>query len=191
MDARARKVRAGATLGLIALVPPLSRVWEARLTTHLLVQYPLLIGAGVLLGTALARGRQARWTAPAALLGAALALGFWLLPRWIDAALTTPPAGLLKAGCLFALVGLPLGWGWTQAGPVLRGFAWANAVSMLAVMGWLQLAVPTRLCNRYLLDDQRQLGMALVVLAALTLSAGLGRAMSGRQTRSAESAVRA
>lgn len=191
MGIRAPRFTTGAALVLIALLPPLSEVWEARLTTHLLVQYPLLIGAGALIGAALARSRQARWTAAAALLGAALALGFWLLPRWIDAALTTPLADIFKAGCLFALVGMPLGWGWTQAGPVLRGFAWANAVSMLAVMGWLQLAVPVRLCNRYLLGDQRQLGTALVVLMALTLTAGLGRAMVNRQTGPAGSAVRA
>lgn len=181
MDARTLWFIAGATLVLMALLSPLSRIWEAHLVTHLLVQYPLLIGAGSMAGAALARTRNARWTAASALLGAGLALGFWLLPRSIDAALAAHLPDMVKAGCLVVLVGLPLGWGWTQAGPILRGFTWANAIAMLIVMGWLQLAVPVRLCNRYLLGDQRQLGLALLALAALMLAAGLGRVMLGRR----------
>lgn len=175
----ARAALAAAALVLVALVPPLAGIWQAHLTGHLLVQYPLLIAAGASAGTALAGRYRARWTAAPALLGAALTLAFWLLPRWIDAALAAPLTDMVKAGCLVLLVGLPLGWGWRQAGPVLRGFAWANAISMLAVMGWLQLAVPARLCNRYLLGDQRRLGLALLVIAALLLAAGLGRVLIG------------
>ncbi len=191
MDARTLRFTTGAALVFTALLPSLSQIWQARLITHLLVQYPLLIAAGALAGTALAHTRRARWSAAPTLLGAALALGFWLLPRWIDTALAARLPDMVKAGCLVALVGLPLGWGWIQAGPVLRGFAWANAISMLAVMGWLQLAVPTRLCNRYLLGDQRQLGLALLALAVLVMAAGLARAMlCGRQESPAGSAVR-
>lgn len=179
MDSRALRLAAGFALILLALLPPLSAIWQARLLTHILIQYPLLIAAGALAGAALAHAWPARWSAAPALLAAVLALIFWLLPRWIDAALATPLADLAKAGCLVLLVGLPLGWGWTQAGAVLRGFAWANAISMLVVMGWLQLAVPARLCNAYLLDDQRQLGVAILMLAALMLTIGFGRVMLG------------
>lgn len=170
----------GVSLVLIAVLPPLSPVWQAHLTTHILVQYAFLVGAGTIWGAALAGVRRAYWSAPAALLAAALALAFWLMPRWIDAALAAPMVDLVKAVCLVGLVGMPLGWGWTQAGPVLRGFAWANAVSMLAVMGWLELAVPARLCNSYLLSDQRQLGLAFVSLALALLVAGLGQVLLGR-----------
>jgi hypothetical protein len=37
---------------------------------------------------------------------------------------------------------------------------------MLLIMGWLQQAVPQRLCNAYLISDQRALGLGFVVLAA-------------------------
>lgn len=181
MNARALRFTVAAALVMAALLPPLSQFWQARLITHLLVQYPLLIIAGATAGAALARSRETHWTAAPALLCAAFALGFWMLPRWIDAAVESGALDLLKAGCLFALVGLPLGWGWALAGPILRGFVWANVISMLGVMGWLQLAIPARLCNSYLLADQRQLGLALLMLAGMMLAAAFGWAMQGHK----------
>lgn len=162
----------------VALLPPFSGLMEARLVTHLLVQFPLLAGGGALFGTALGCGRPVRWTAPPALLAGVIALAFWLLPRWIDAALGDPWVNAAQGACLVTLAGLPLGWGWAQAGFVLRGFALANAASMLAVMGWLQLAVPVRLCNNYLLSDQRDLGLGLLALAGLLILSALARALT-------------
>src|SRR5690606_27986821 len=112
------------------------------------------------------------WTAAPSFLMALFALGFWLLPRWIDAALIDPVAATAKAATLVLLAGIPLGWGWAQAGPILRGFVGANAAAMLLILGWLQQAVPQRLCNAYLIGDQRALGLGMLLLAAwLVLSA--------------------
>lgn len=108
-----------------------------------------------------------------------LSLAFWLLPRWIDAAVADPLVNAAKAVCLVLLAGIPLGCGWRLAGPVLRGLVWANAASMLAVMGWLQLAVPVRLCNSYLIDEQAVLGRMFLLLAATMVLAGLAAAMIG------------
>jgi hypothetical protein len=161
-----------AALIMLALLPPLSSWLTARLATHILGQYLLLASGGALIGTVLGRRADARWTAAPALLVALFTLGFWLLPRWIDAALVDPLAAATKPLALVLLAGLPLGWGWAQAGPLLRGFAVANGASMLLVMGWLQQAVPQRLCNAYLLSDQRTLGLGFLVLA-VTLIAGV------------------
>ncbi len=161
-----------AALILLALVPPLSSWLTARLATHIFGQYLLLVVAGALLGSGLGGRLRAAWTAAPAFLLAAFALGFWLLPRWIDASLTDPVAAAAKAATLVLLAGLPLGWSWTQAGPVLRGFVVANGASMLLIMGWIQQAVPQRLCNAYLIGDQRALGLGFLLLAA-ALPAGL------------------
>jgi hypothetical protein len=170
---------AAAALVALAVSPPLAAWLEARLVTHILGQYPLLAGAGALVGAALARRRRMPWSAAPALLAGVLTVLFWLLPRWIDAALADPSAALAKAVSLAALAGLALGWGWAQAGPVLRGFVLANAAAMLAVMGWLQVSLPQRLCNSYLLAEQIRFGHALLALAALILAGGVTAALAG------------
>ncbi len=177
------RIGLGAVLAAAALLPPLAGLLEGQLVTHLLCQYPLLVGGGAMIGATLALTRLANWTAPSALLAGTLACVFWLVPRWIDAALADQAVNAAKAVCLVILAGLPLGWGWAQAGPVLRGFVWANATAMLAVMGWLQLATRIRLCNSYLLSEQRDLGLALLTLAILALIAGMSRAMLGQWGR--------
>lgn len=151
---------------------------------HLLVQYPLLVGGGVLIGMTLAAEAQRRrrplgWTAAPALLGGILALAFWLIPRWIDAAVGNAGADALKAASLVLLSGLPLGWGWRLAEPILRGLVWAHAAAMAAVMGGLQLSVPLRLCNAYLITDQAQTGRAFITLAVAIIILGLARALWG------------
>lgn len=169
-----------AALILAAALPPLGPLLEARLPTYILGQYPMIVAGGALIGVRLSRGRAARWTAAPALLAAVLMLAFWVLPRWIDASLANGVVRAAKVASLAALAGLPLGWGWVQAGPVLRDFLIANAATMLAVMGWLQLAVPARLCNAYLLSDQRALGAGMLVVAGALVAGLYAAALSGR-----------
>jgi len=170
------QIALGLALIAVAVMRPAAALLEARLTTHILVQYPLLLGGGALIGSALSGKRALAWTAAPSLLGGALALAFWLLPRWIDAAQADIWVDAAKAVTLAGIAGLALGWGWAQSGVVLRGFALANASSMLIVMGWLQLSAPLRLCNAYLLSDQRMLGWGLLIAAAAPVLAILLRA---------------
>lgn len=169
----------GLAVALAALLPPVADLMQARLPVHVLIWIPAVAGGGALAGAAAARGRPAGWTAAPALLGGAVALCFWIIPRWIDAALADPATALARAATLVVAAGLPLGWGWAQAGPVLRLFALANAASMLAVMGWILLVAPARLCNSYLLGDQRDLGLGLIVVALALVATGVLRAMAG------------
>ena len=168
-----RQVAIAASLIALALIPPVAAWLESGLVSHLFGQYPLLLGGGALIGSAAARRHPCGWSAAPALLAGLLALAFWLIPRWIDAALADTAANTAKVISLVLLAGLPLGWGWQQAGGVLRGFVWANVASMLAVMGWLQLSVPSRLCNSYLQSEQAVYGR-LLVAAALLMVVGAG-----------------
>lgn len=176
----------GFALFALAVLPPLGPFLQSRLPYVVLLQYPLIIAGGILIGRHLAAKGAVAWTAAPALAAGVLALAFWLLPRWIDAALADPLTGLARALTLWLLAGVPLGWGWTMAGPVLRAWFLANVASMLIVMGWLQLVVPQRLCNAYLLSDQRTLGAGFLLLAAGMVLTVLLQAMAGPRLRNAE-----
>lgn len=176
-------VLTGVGIAAIAGLPPLAAVLEARLPLHVLVQFPMIIAGGALIGAHLARERSAPWTAAPALLAAMLTLGFWMLPRWVDASLFDTKIALMKVVTLALLAGVPLGWGWVQAGLILRGFLIAHAAIMFAVTGWLLLVVPQRLCNAYLISDQRMLGSGLVILAAGLVGASVIFAIGGRHHR--------
>lgn len=171
---------AGGALVLLATMPPLGPLLESRLATHVLGHYPLTVAGGALIGARLAQGRNAGWTAAPALLLALLTLAFWALPRWIDASLADGGVHAARTASLILLAGGPLGWGWAQAGAILRGFFVANAASMLAIMGWLMLSLPSRLCNAYLLADQRLLGIGLLFAAAGLVAALIGQALIGQ-----------
>lgn len=170
---------AAATLILLVALPPLSPLLKAGMPSHILGQYAVIIASGAWIGAGLARDRRAFWSAAPALLTAALALGFWMLPRWVDASIADRAVDAIKVICLAALAGIPLGWGWGQAGPILRGFFLANSAVMLLITGWLLLILPARLCNAYLIEDQRMLGAGLLILAAVPISILLVQAIGG------------
>lgn len=172
---------AAVLLLLIAASPPSARWLEANLVSHVLLQIPMLIGAGFILGSRLA-GRQpglrsgnASSFVPAILL-AAFCLGFWMLPRWLDAAVSDPLADFLKVASVTLLVGGPLGWAWPRMPATAKAFIGINLVAMFGVLGWLYLSAPVRLCSNYLESDQKALGSWFVGLAVALGVTGAGAA---------------
>ncbi len=129
---------------------------------HMLVQFPLLGAAGYMLGGGIRIGDT--WTG-AVLIGAIAVLLFWMLPRSLDAAVTSWPMLFAKFVTLPLGVGLPLGLVWRQLNPILRGFLKAETISMLGVLGFLYTHAPVRICNSYLVDDQIRLGYGFFYLA--------------------------
>ncbi len=167
--ARHRALPAMALIALLAL--PALRAWlEASMTTHMLVQMPLLAAAGFVVVRGLAperRGRLRYWAGgPWPLVLAALfASSYWMLPRALDAALVDPWVEAAKFISLPLLVGAPLALAWERLGSIARGFVWTNFLSMLAVLGWLYIAAPVRVCNSYLESAQDDAGRWMVWLA--------------------------
>ena len=162
----------GAALALLALLAtsPLRQTLEAGMARHMLLQFPLLMLAGVLLAGALpaaARRFVARWNAHgiSGLVATALVLGLLMVPRVLDLALVSPAIELAKCSAL-VLVGAALRLSWRPAGLVVQGFFLGNVLPMMAVVGQLYVDSPTRVCNAYLLDDQVHLGQWLVGVAA-------------------------
>ncbi len=138
--------------------------------THMLVQIPLLAGVGVLLGSTLPtkwKTRLAEWN-QWGVSGTVLALivsSWWMVPRALDLALASPSMEAAKFVSLPLFVGAPLAMSWRQLGSLGRGFVLANVLPMWAVVGWLYIAAPMRVCNFYLVDQQVAAGIGLLWVA--------------------------
>jgi hypothetical protein len=175
-----RHARIGTAMLYLLLATPPVRAWmEATMTGHMLLQIPLLAAIGVVSCHLLPQRIQnslldaAGGAIPCVLL-ATFASSYWMLPRALDDALTNPLNEAAKFLSLPLLVGLPLGLAWKQLRIIGRSFVWTNAISMLAVLGWLYIIAPVRVCNNYLVDQQESAGWWMVRLAVLLFACWLG-----------------
>ena len=173
----------GALFAVLAL-PPVARQLESSMAGHMAVQIPLLVLCGILAFGAVpesARRRLAAWDRHGlAGLGLALsAMAYWMLPRWLDAALADPAVELAKFVTVPLLWGMPLAWAWSRLGLVGRGFVAAHLVALAWVLGWFYANAPARMCANYLLDEQQTLGSALLALGTVGALAGLLRVIVG------------
>lgn len=180
-------------VGALALAPV--RAWlEASMTLHMLMQMPLLVLAGFAAADASpphwrsALHRFAGGSLPLAL-AAMLASSYWMLPRALDAALIDPWAETAKFASLPLLVGAPLALAWERLGPIGRGFLWTNFFSMLAMLGWLYIAAPVRVCNSYLVGEQAIAGWSMVYLAIALFVGWLSSFFVGGQPAAGEAQV--
>jgi hypothetical protein len=159
-------------LYLLLATPAARGLLEATMSGHMLLQIPLLAAIGIIACRLLPQYRQdkllvaAGGAIPCVLL-ALFASAYWMLPRALDAALANPLAEVAKFISLPLLVGLPLALAWRRLTALGRGFVWTNFISMLAVLGWLYIAAPLRVCNRYLVNQQESAGWLMVKLAML------------------------
>lgn len=169
------RARLGLGLGALYLLlaTPIARtLLEASMSVHMLLQIPLLAAFGIIGGRLLPQ-RQRDWLLAAAggavpcIVLASFASSYWMLPRALDAALSEPLTEAAKFISLPALVGLPLALAWPRLSVIGRGFVWTNFISMLAVLGWLYIAAPVRICNNYLVDQQGSAGWLMVKLSLL------------------------
>jgi hypothetical protein len=180
-------------LGLIALLamPAARNALEREMITHMLVQIPLLAIAGALLVPGIPRSVRARiapWNR-GGIAGALLAVivsSWWMLPRALDSALASPLAEWWKFVSLPLLVGVPAALSWGALGTIGRGFVIANLLPMWAVVGWLYIAAPVRVCNYYLLDQQVVAGRGLLWLS---FAVGVAVCAASFRTRRAESSA--
>lgn len=177
----ALRVALGAVLLIALMLPPLRHALEAGMSLHMLVQYPALLLAGALLAAAVPAGLRQRlsaWNAMgiSGLTAFALIAAVLMIPRVLDLVLIDWRAESAKVMALL-LAGAVLRPSWRAAGLVVQGFFLGNVLPMTLVVGTLYQDAPLRLCNAYRLDDQQQLGFALVWGATAVAVAWLARTM--------------
>ena len=174
---------AGLLLWGVLAVPPVRRSLESGMVTHAL-QMALLVVVGGILGRALGSITREEFAGcnHFGVTGTVLALftlAVWLLPVSLDRARDIPGWEVAKFVSLPLLAGLPLARSWSRLPPVARGALWANAIPMAIVMGWLYRDAPIRLCNNYLVGDQKLLGLGLWGVAVVLAAWGMVRALVG------------
>jgi hypothetical protein len=113
------------------------------------------------------------------LIAASFAMVLWMLPRTLDAARLDFGVDALKLASIFILIGIGVAWSWPRCPPLARAVVHVEAVATLIRFGWAYLAADERLCASYLLEDQRRLGAALVVLGILWAAAVAWRPLFG------------
>lgn len=160
----------GIVLYILLWVPPIISLVESIMILHMLVQIPLLMIAGWLVGQFVIdkyRSFFTKWNEdgmPGVLIFVFLTM-YWMLPRAMDEAL-----GIWYIE-LFKFVGLPLAglvfrdsWGKLQI--LGKSFIFLNYISMFGLMGWLYVDSPIQLCNNYLELEQKILGWGFLFITA-------------------------
>lgn len=170
--ARGAGIAVLAVAGLLIVLPPLGALLESTMTTHMLIQIPLLVLCGWALGGHVEDWHRKRLTALPAfrwalLVAAATTFGVWMIPRLLDLAVESAGVDVLKALSLSLAGGLPLRVAWSHLGPVARGVVHVEALASLWRLGWIYLDTPSRLCTQYGLVDQQRLGGLLLQFGAM------------------------
>lgn len=143
------------------------------MVSHVLFELPLLVVLGMLLGMQLNSQCNPilKWINSGGIFGiltAVFTLAFWMIPRWLDASLNDPLIAYAKyVSMLF--VGMSLAMSWPGAHVITRALVKIEFLTMLYRLGWIYLISPERLCNNYLLTDQKWLGCGFLLIG-LTLS---------------------
>lgn len=142
---------------------------EASMLRHMLLQLPMIAIAGWLLAsrwTALRHLRAIDQHGLAVLSALLFASAYWMIPRALELSLTSAVAQAGKFGSLF-LLGMLLPGAIERAAAVIQLFFLGNFCAMTAAAGMLYQNLPQRLCNAYLLNDQADTGLALVLVSLL------------------------
>lgn len=173
------QVLIGFALLATLLMPPLRVALESHMSTHMLLQFPMLILAGGLLIHSVSsawRRRLSAWNAHgiAGLAFAAPVLALAMVPRLLDLGLVDGRIEALKFAALL-LCGAALRLSWQAAGVVMQGFFLGNTLPMMAIAGTLYLEAPARVCNAYRLDEQQFVGLALIWVASALAALWLAR----------------
>ncbi|MFD1038863.1 hypothetical protein ACFQ3N_10750 [Virgibacillus byunsanensis] len=161
----------GTVLYLILIIPPVVSFLESMMILHMLVQLPLLILSGWLIGKVMITKYKSlfnKWNkdgVPGIMLVVFITI-YWMLPRSLDEALTITVVELFKFVSLPLLVGISLRDSWGKLQSLGKSFIYLNYLSMFGFMAWLYIDTPIQICNNYLEIQQRVLGWGFLVLTA-------------------------
>ena len=158
---------------VLLAVPQLREMLERHMISHMLIQLPLLTLCGFWIGIYFKKvwriNIQYSQALPLLLIALFTAM-FWMLPRVLDSSIEHIGYIIAKFLSLPLLLGIPLAFSWKHIGFITKAFLLSNIISMLIVLAWLYIEAPVRLCNYYLIGEQKLLGVCLLYIAGLLTS---------------------
>ena len=171
------------SIGLLAIAAGFRLPLERSMPLHMLVQMPMLLGAGIACAYAALHFQRAQnrlLAGVARLISGSckkldeygivgltfflLLSAYWMIPKALDDVLVSPGAEIGKFAAFF-LAGLMLPGTLARANRVTQLFFLGNFSWMTAIVGMLYQDTAVRLCNAYLLEDQLIAGQGLVILS--------------------------
>ena len=169
-----KKFMYGVLLYIILLLPPTIGLLEKWMITHMLVQIPLLIIAGLLMGEYVKNRLPnlfKKWNEngiPGILLVYIVTM-YWMIPRAMDEAILLYSVEIFKFISLPFLVGIVLYDSWPKLSSLAKGFIVFNYIPMFGMMAWLYIDSPIQVCNNYLVSEQKMLGWGFLLITAFML----------------------
>ncbi|TXL66668.1 DUF1404 domain-containing protein [Cerasibacillus terrae] len=168
-----KQTKLGILLYVILIIPPITTYMESIMLVHMLIQFPLLILAGWLIGEwVLERWPYhfLKWDANgiAGIILVIFITTYWMFPRAMDESLTIWHIELFKFISL-PLVGILLRNSWRKLTIIGRSFVFLNYLSMFGLMGWFYIDSPVQICNNYLEIEQQMLGWGFVVITGIMI----------------------
>ncbi len=144
---------------------PLALV-ESRMSLHMLLEFPALLGLGWWLARRLPWPALARIDAQGlfSATAASCVFAFWMIPAALDLALLSGGFAAAKYAS-WTVAGALLAWSRERLSPVVTAFFLGNAAWMLATAGLLYRDAETQLCVNYLIPDQLVTGAGLLAWA--------------------------
>jgi len=152
-----------------------SRSWlEADMARHMLIEFPLLLIAGLATAKALPERAVAlimrfNQLGLAGFTFVSLTAAYWMIPVALDQALLSAPAAAAKYTSFLA-AGMLLPFSFQAAPLAMQAFFVGNWVWMTATVGLLYQNTPQQLCVNYLFGTQLAAGEGLVA-AAIAIAA--------------------
>lgn len=158
----------GCGLFIFLALPPVAHFMESVMVIHMHMQMPMLIIAGMLMAPFF----QQRFSLffenynqnglPGILLFTII-MGYWLLPRTMDEALTLQTVEVFKFIGLPLLAGVPLRDSWKKLSERGKNNVIILFTLIFLGMGFLYIFVPIQLCNNYLVTEQFTLGWSFLL----------------------------
>lgn len=158
----------GFILFAILLVSPFKNYFESIMFLHMLIQLPLLIVVGWLIGKWVIHKFPhffSVWNTngvPGMILVVFITM-YWMVPRALDEAITVGFVEVFKFISL-PIVGLLLRDSWHKIQILGKSFIYLNYLSMFGLMAWLYIDSPIQICNNYLVTQQKALGWGFLVI---------------------------